>query len=110
MTGNRVSQVAAGHKVLSEPFQAGTYVIQVYDDNYTDIGDYELSLEGLVPASTDAAALTLGETKSGDIVAGEVDAYKFTATGGGVVTVSLSDARVGDELRVVGGTLLAVGE
>ena len=39
LTGNRVSQVAAGNKVLSEPLQAGTYVIQVYDGNYTDIGD-----------------------------------------------------------------------
>ena len=91
LTGNRVSQVAAGNKVLSEPLQAGKYVIQVYDNNYTDIGDYQLSLEGLVPASADAVALTPGETKTGDIVAGEVDAYKFTATGGNVVTVSLSD-------------------
>ena len=110
LTGNRVSEVTAGSKALSEPLPAGTYVIQVYDDNYTAIGNYQLSLEGLVPASADAVAITLGETKSGDIVAGEVDAYKFTATGGNVVTVSLSDAVSGTSFQVVGGTLLAVGE
>ncbi len=70
-------------------------MIQVYDNNYADAGDYQLSLEGLVPASADAVSLTLGEFKTGDIVAGEVDAYKFTGTGGSVVTLSLSDAQSG---------------
>ena len=45
-TGNRVTQVTAGHKVLSEPLQAGTYVIQVYDDNYADAGDLPTVLGG----------------------------------------------------------------
>ena len=99
-TGNRVGQVVAGNKVFSEPLLAGTYVIQVHDDNYTDIGDYQLSLEGLVPVSADAVAFTPGETKTGDIVAGEVDTYKFTATGGDVVTVSLSDVVSGLSSRL----------
>ncbi|MCU0978486.1 MAG: hypothetical protein MUF25_04885, partial [Pirellulaceae bacterium] len=99
-TGNRVSQVAAGNKVLSEPLQAGKYVIQVYDNNYTAIGDYELSLEGLVPASANAVTLTPGETKTGDIAAGEVDAYKFIATGGSVVSVSLSDVVSGTDFNL----------
>lgn len=99
-TGNRVSQVAAGSKVLSEPLQAGKYVIQVHDNNYTAVGNYQLSLEGLVPASADAVALTPGETKTGDIGAGEVDAYKFTATGGNIVTVSLSDLVSGTNSRL----------
>jgi methionine-rich copper-binding protein CopC len=99
-TGNRVSQVTAGNKVLSEALEAGTYVIQVHDNNYTAIGDYQLSLEGLVPASADAVAITSGETKTGDIAAGEVDAYKFTATGGNVVSVSLSDVVSGTSSRL----------
>ena len=99
-TGNRVSQVAAGSKVLSEPLQAGKYVIQVYDNNYTAVGNYQLSLEGLVPASADAVVLTPGETKTGDIAVGEVDAYKFTATGGNVVTVNLSDLVSGTSSRL----------
>jgi len=99
-TGNRVTRVAAGNKVRSEPLQAGTYVIQVYDDNYADAGNYQLSLEGLVPASADAVSLTLGEFKTGDIVVGEVDAYKFTGAAGDVVTVSLSDAQSGTGTRL----------
>ncbi len=95
LLGNRVTEVTAGHKVVSEPLQSGTYVIQVFDDNYADIGDYQLSLEGLVPASADAVLLTPGEFKTGDIVPGEVDAYKFAGTGGDIVTVSLSDAKSG---------------
>ena len=90
-TGNRVSQVTAGSKVLTESLGAGKYVIQVYDANYTSVGDYELALEGLVPASTDAVLATIGDTKTGDIAVGDVDAYKFIAAGGGIVTISLSD-------------------
>jgi len=99
-TGNRVTRVVAGNKVLSEPLQAGTYVIQVHDDNYMDVGDYQLALEGLLPASSDAVSLTLGEYKTGEIVAGEVDAYKFTAAGGEIVTVSLSDVQSGSSTEL----------
>lgn len=99
-TGNRVTRVLAGNKALSEPLQAGTYVIQVYDDNYADAGNYQLSLEGLVPASADAVSLALGEFKTGDIAAGEVDAYKFTGAAGDIVTLSLSDAQSGSSTQL----------
>lgn len=97
LTGNRVTELTAGHKVLTEPLAAGKHVLQVYDNNYLDTGTYELSLEGLVPASTDATSVTLGDFKTGEIVAGEVDAYRFSGTAGDIVTLSLSDAQAGSD-------------
>ncbi len=95
LTNHRVTQVTAGKKAVSDPLQAGTYVVQIHDNNYTDTGDYHFSLEGLVPASEDAGTLALGDVKTGEIVVGEVDAYKFTGAGGEIVTLSLSDAQSG---------------
>jgi hypothetical protein len=99
-TGNRVSQVTPGSKVLSEPLGAGTYVIQVHDNSYRAIGDYQLAFEGLVPPSADAVTLTLGETATGDIVAGEIDAFQFAANGSEIVSVSLSDLVAGMSSRL----------
>lgn len=99
-TGSRVSQVTPGSKVLSERLGAGTYVIQVHDNSYRAVGDYQLALEGLVPASEDAVGLALGGTATGEILAGEVDAYTFAAQGGEIVTVSLSDLVAGTSSRL----------
>lgn len=99
-TGNGVGQVAAGSKVRTEPLAAGKYVIQVYDSNYRAVGDYQLALEGLTPPSADAVALTPGQTRTGEIVIGEVDAYKFEAAGNEVVSVSLSNLVTGISTRL----------
>ena len=99
-TGYRVSQLTAGSKVLTEPLDAGDYVIQVHDNIYRATGDYHVTLEGLVPPSADAVMLTLGETATGEIAAGEIDSYKFMANGGEIVTVSLSDVLGGLTTRL----------
>jgi len=99
-TGNRVNHVTPGSKVLSEPLGAGTYVIQVHDNSYRTTGDYQLALEGLVPPSADAVTLTLGDTATGDIAVGEIDAFKFAANGGEIVSLSLSDVVAGTSSRL----------
>lgn len=91
-TGSRVDEVEGGKKILSDPLPAaGTFVIQVYDNDYTNTGSYNLALEGLKPASVDATLTALGDVKNGTIDKGEIDEYKFTGTANGVVTVSLSE-------------------
>lgn len=99
-TGTRVSQVTPGSKVRSEPLNAGTYVIQVHDNSYRAVGDYQLALEGLVPASEDAVELTLDETATGEILAGEIDTFSFAAQGDEILTLSLSDLVSGSSSRL----------
>jgi len=100
-TGSQVGHVEGGKKVVSAVLaEAGVYVIQVYDNNFTDTGQYRLALEGLVDASEDAEPIVLGEVRSGTIDAGEIDEYTFLASAGDVVTVSLSDVDPGSDTEL----------
>jgi hypothetical protein len=79
------SEVENGKKVtylLPETATAeNPYVIQVFDNNYTDAEDYGLALEGLNPVSADAKPILPGESLPGTIdEMGQVDTYFFTVT------------------------------
>ena len=89
--GDLVDTVSSGEKIIASLPAEGAYVIQVYDDDYTQTGSYLVALEGLTPASADAAAIVSGEVKSGKIEAGEVDAYTFSGSAGDRVAISLSE-------------------
>ncbi len=78
-------EVENGEKVIFRLPEASSdtdpYVIQVYDNNYTDTEEYAIALEGLAPVSLDAAPIAIGDTLPGTIDAmGEVDAYYFTVS------------------------------
>jgi len=100
-TGSRANFVDSGRKAVSEALgEAGTYVIQVYDDNYTHTGDYSLAFEGLTPASDDAVDILLGQVLSGTIDTGEVDEFTFTGTAGDLLTLSLSEKEHGADTEL----------
>ncbi|MCL4205860.1 MAG: Ig-like domain-containing protein [Pirellulaceae bacterium] len=80
------SEVENGKKVtylLPETATAeNPYVIQVYDNNYTDAEDYGLALQGLNPVSANAKQILPGESLPGTIdQMGQVDSHFFTVTG-----------------------------
>lgn len=83
--------VAAGNKAVYRLRDPGTYFVRVSDNNDQETGNYGVGLEGLNPPSADAQAITLGDTKTGTIVAGQLDEYTFTAAAGDVITLSLAD-------------------
>ncbi len=97
-TGSSVSRILPGRKVLTEELtETGTYVAQVYDNNFTDSGAYALAVEGLKPASLDAVSLELGDVVQDSISGmGQVDTFTFSVTSdelaaaGGETIVSLS--------------------
>jgi hypothetical protein len=92
-TGQRRDAVTPGDKLITQQLvEAGTYVVQVFDNNYMDTGSYALAVEGISPPSEDAIPILPGDVRTGAIAAGEVDAYSFTGFAGSIVTVSLSDA------------------
>ena len=77
---NGPDEVENGNKVVYQlPAETGTYVIQVYDYDYTHPEAYGVTLEGLNPRSLDSTAIAFGEAKTGTIDAqSEVDAFHFT--------------------------------
>ncbi|MCH5375338.1 MAG: hypothetical protein JJ992_15305, partial [Planctomycetes bacterium] len=94
-------EVENGEKVvfrLPEPSSdTHPYVVQVYDNNYTDTEDYALAFEGVSPLSLDATPISVGDALPGTIdTMAEVDAYYFTvsaaelAEGGGTYRVRVA--------------------
>ncbi len=102
VTGGKTDDVAYGNKVISDVLAGGTYVVQVYDDNYTgtDTRDYRLAVEGLIAPSLDSVTILWGQTLSDTIDSGEIDEYDFLATAGDVVTVSLSELVPGTDTEL----------
>ena len=65
---NGPDEVENGNKVVYRlPAETGTYVIQVYDYDYTHPEAYGVTLEGLNPPSLDAVAIAFGQQKTGTI-------------------------------------------
>jgi hypothetical protein len=72
--------------------KTGTYTVRVQDSGNNGTGGFKLSLEGINPASPDAAALAKGTITAGGITADqlEVDEYLITVAPGEAFTLSLS--------------------
>ncbi len=93
-TGTTIRELTSGRKYISPPLsRAGTYLIQVFDNDYSDThsNGYYLALEGLLPASPEAEWIVPGELRSGVVERGHIDTYRFTGNAGDVIAVSLSD-------------------
>ena len=97
-TGNTIREMTSGRKYISPPLSRdGTYLIQVYDNNYSDThaNGYYVALAGLRPASPDAEWIVPGELQSGVVDTGQIDTYRFTGNAGDVIAISLSDDEPG---------------
>ncbi|MFT3785808.1 MAG: SdrD B-like domain-containing protein [Tepidisphaeraceae bacterium] len=71
---------------------AGTYVIQIRDNNVTEAGTYQIGLESISPATADAITFTKGTTQAGTISSGaDTDLFKFTGAANEVVRIALAD-------------------
>ncbi len=84
--------VKNGHKVVYQlPAETGTYVVQVFDGDYTHSERYGLAVEGLNPISDDALLIARNVSLPGLIDSmGEVDEYYFTLPSSLRVTVELT--------------------
>lgn len=94
ITGDTQREMSAGRKYLTRPLpRDGLYVIQVYDNNYSDThaDGYVITLEGLSPPSENAVELVAGAVANGRIELGQIDAYRFVGNEGDLITISLSD-------------------
>ena len=80
-SGTRVAQFWPLNNVILQDFkEAGTYMVQVRDDNYSETGTYTVGLEGLKPISPTPVALVKGGIARGSIQKSlEKDQYKFSA-------------------------------
>jgi hypothetical protein len=87
-------EMSAGRKYVTRPLpRTGSYVIQVYDNNYSDshANGYVITLEGLSPPSENAVELVAGAVADGRIELGQIDAYRFVGNEGDLITISMSE-------------------
>ncbi len=94
ITGDSQREMSAGRKYITRPLpRTGMYVIQVYDNNYSDAhaDGYVITLEGLSPPSENAVELVAGAVADGRIELGQIDAYRFVGNEGDLITISMSD-------------------
>jgi hypothetical protein len=95
------SEVENGKNVIYRLPETATpenpYVIQVFDNNYTDAEDYGLAVEGLNPVSGNAPLIVPGDVATGTIDdMGQVKTYHFPVTesdlsdGGGTYQVRVT--------------------
>ncbi|MFC2140683.1 pre-peptidase C-terminal domain-containing protein [Acidobacteriota bacterium] len=68
----------------------GTYTIIAADYFGTYSGGYNLTLERLTPGT--GAAISFGQTRSGNLVIGDLDSYFFSAAAGNKVIIRMSTA------------------
>lgn len=94
--GNRIDAFAAnwGNRRLTLP-QAGTYMVMVRDDNYTELGSYEIGLESLRPISPNPISLIKGGIVNESIGHKiEKDQFTFTAATGNIVDLLVTSLPV----------------
>ena len=72
--------------------ESGTYVIRVTANNFVSTGSYNVSLEGLDPATPGSPVVTKGGVTSDGIgSAAEVDVFTYAGTNGESLTITLTE-------------------
>lgn len=83
-SGSLFAQFWPGTNVVLKDFrETGAYMVQVRDNNYTDLGSYTIGLEGIKPISPGPVALVNGGITTGSILTPlEKDQFTFSAKPG----------------------------
>ncbi len=89
-TGNAVVSFNANSQQQVTLALTGTYVTQVYSDDFASTGTYSFGLQCRNPAQT-SNTLSCGGIANGTIAAAQVDQYSYAGTAGRIVTLTLAD-------------------